>query len=148
MSDIFSWNLLFYATGLFAMILICTTPGRQLSIRTKFYLNKIKWGLAVISAFYWMIAVPYIGWTSIYPTKLDIPIEQNQTEYIRNNQTRIENLERQVEKSNKELRELREHYNFLIQLVMYGIVFYGANKMFPPKKIDIETIQENESHKL
>ena len=78
----------------------------------------------------------------------DIPIEQNQTEYIRNNQTRIENLERQVEKSNKELRELREHYNFLIQLVMYGIVFYGANKMFPPKKIDIETIQENESHKL
>jgi hypothetical protein len=148
MSSIFSWNLLFYATSFFAVMLIFTIPGRQFSVRTKLYLNKMKWGLAVISSFYWMIAVPYVGWTSIYPTKLEIPIEQNQTEYIKSNQIRIEDLEKQVEKSNRELRELREHYNFIIQLMMYGIMFYGANKLFPPKKIDLENIEENELHKL
>jgi TolA-binding protein len=144
------WDLAFYAISLTTVIWLFGRPESIFDKSKKtVLLKKVLWSLLILTMFYWTTTVPHIGsFINFTSNKIEVPIEKNEAQHLENHQRRILYLEQQLEQNNNELRELRQHYYLLLQIVMYGLLFYGITKITKSNEKELEEIKKESIFKL
>ncbi len=109
-------------------------------------MKKISWGLIIISMSYFIITFPYARHYNDYSSKSEYPPELNsntETKYIQEHHRRIEHLEREVERTQEEVWAIRERLSLMLQILMFGIIYYGSNQIFNSKNKNPENIDND-----
>ena len=148
MSSLNGWELLIYFFSIIAVSVLANLAGvNSQTYKSRFYLiKKVAWGIMIISSVYWVITFPYIG-SYDFSSKSKYPSELNankEAEYIKEHHQRIETLEEQV----KEFRAVRERLDLMLQIIIFGIIFYGCNQIFNSKKNDLGEVESDKFLKL
>ena len=139
-----NWELPIYGLSILGVSILANLSARPLAEKEKnFYLmKKIAWVFIIISMAYFTITFPYAGRYYNFSSKSDFPDElSSDTEaakYIKENHQRIEALERQMEKTREEVQAIRERLSLMLQILMYGIIFYGCNQIFNSKNKELK----------
>jgi hypothetical protein len=144
------WDLIFYAIAILSAIVLFGRPESVFNkTKTTIYINKVLWSFLVISLVYCGLTVPYIsGFINFPSNKIEIPIQQNEVKHLENHQRRILYLEQKLEQTNNDLKEFRQHYYMLMQIFMYGLLFYGITKITKSNEKELEEIKEDSIFKL
>jgi len=138
-----SWiGITIYFLSMGAIVLLAVTAVGQLRpslVPRKELIKKIAIGILAISASYWYITVPYAGRYYDFSNKLPYPdsavaTDSGQEKYLGDHHHRIESLERELKMQREESRELREHYQLVLQLGMYAIIYYASMLIFTRRK--------------
>jgi predicted transcriptional regulator len=143
-----NWESLIYLLSMIGVSVLANSSGKPLAgNEKKFYLmKKISWGLIVLSMAYFTITFPYAGNYYNFSNKSEYPAEltsNTETKYIQEHHQRIEDLEKEVERTREEVRAIRDRLSLMLQILMYGIIFYGCNQIFKSKNRELEEIDKD-----
>ena len=115
-------------------------PKERLHNRKKF-----SWAAVVVLVGYFFITVPYTGFFFRFGEDQDAPVKVDTVDaaerYVTNHERRISRLEMELEESREQLREVRDHYQRLLQFLMMGVFVFGFSQIF--KKRDAEPDQRS-----
>jgi hypothetical protein len=131
--------------------LIALSSGKARPIIRASYLKKTAWAILVFASIYWTASIPYIHSYYQYSGNLKYPESISageETRYIKDHHSRIEDLERELKEAKEDLRALKEHYWLMFQFIMYGVVFYGCSQIFDKKNKNLEEVQADRIEKL
>lgn len=144
-----------YGLSLFSIILLGSlSTGNKL--RNKFkdkteLVKKICLTVFIATSIYWIITFPYVDSYYSFPDKSDYPASVSvgkQFDYIEENHRRIESLERELQETKDELKAVAGRINLILQIIMHGLIYFGANWIFSSKKKDLQEIQSDQISKL
>ena len=134
MSDLTAFGLIFYFLSIIAIVILATLANGQVRPALRKYpVRKICWGILAVTAGYWFVGVPYVGKYYDFSTKKEFPqavTEETVGEVLRDHHGRIEKLERSLEEARTEASQLRDYLQMLLQLLMYGVIFYASQLIF------------------
>lgn len=134
-----------YGLSFLSIMLLGSITG-GIKLRNKFknkteLVKKICLAIFVVTSAYWIITVPHIGSFYSFPDKSDYPANvsvEEQSDYIKENHRRIESLERELTRTREQMEAFTERINLILQLVMYGPIYFGASWIFSSNKKDSE----------
>ena len=132
--DLSQLGFVVYFLSMAAVIALATLANRRIrpSLR-KYPVKKICWGVLVLCFGYWYVMMPYVGRYYDFSTKLDRPenveSQADITKYLRNDHDRITRLEEEVKRTNDDLRQVFHHYQLLLQLGWYAILYFGCSQI-------------------
>lgn len=109
-------------------------------------IKKICLGVFMITSMYWIITFPFVSPYFSFAEKTDYPAEisaEKQSDYIKEHHGRIENLERELKETKDELKAVTGRINLILQLVMYGLIYFGCTWIFNSNKKDLEENRDN-----
>lgn len=90
--------------------------------------KKICWAILIAVGAYWYITVPYIRSYFDSSNKLEFAIpltDSDQSKHIRNHETRIDRLEREVKETKEDLQALQKHYRNVVQVGWFAVLYLG-----------------------
>ncbi len=152
MSDLGFWGVTTYFFTIIAIAGLVTLASVKIQKERKaFYLKKILWGMLIISTIYWYLTVPFVGSYYKFSGNLEFPTNlspEEETKYIKDHHTRIENLEEELKETKEELDAIQKHYQMLIQFLFYAILYYGVNQIFNSKNKNLKEINKEELEKI
>jgi amino acid transporter len=152
MWDLGDFRLIAYFFSLLGVIALASTAGDKSHSKTRaFYIKKAAWAILIPVSFYWVISIPYVGFYHEHPKTPDYPTSISADEadrYIKENHSRIEGLQNELKETKEALREIQQHYYMILQIIMYGIIFYGGSQIFNSKNKSAEEIQSDQIEKL
>lgn len=152
MWDLGEFRLIAYFFSLLGVIALALAAGDKSHLKTRaFYIKKAAWAVLILVSFYWVISIPHVGLYHEYPKTLDYPTSISADEadrYIKENHSRIEGLQNELKETKEALREIQQHYYMILQIIMYGIIFYGSSQIFNSKNKSAEKIQLDQIEKL
>jgi Na+/melibiose symporter-like transporter len=148
-----SWTWLSYLINfltILAVMLLAMMAGTKPTKKVNaFYLKKVCWIILITGMSYWYITVPSVSRYHEFDKKLEYPTNtqliEEQGNYIREHQRRIDRVESELKETKDELREIKEHYNWVIKALWFGILYFGINQII--KKRD-ESLIESEEDKI
>jgi len=131
-----------YILTVMAIVLWATIATGRLRERLKpdeQLIKKITIGILVVSGGYWYVTVPYAGNYYDFSDHLSYPEnladESVQSKYLGDHHQRIEKLELELKNQREESRKLRDHYQLILQLAWYGLLYFGCMSIFGTKQI-------------
>lgn len=133
LTELGALGLVLYILSAIAVILLATLTHRTSRTRfEKLPLKKIAWGILVVGAAYWYVTAPYSTKQRNSPAsklilQADLESDSPETRYIHDHHYRIEDLERELEDTKKNLAKLTNHYYLALRLAMLGIIFFGTS---------------------
>ena len=148
------YELIIYGLSFISVMLLGGLSGKTLNKNFKnkeLLVKKICLGVFIITSMYWIITFPYVGSYYNFNDESDFSSDistEKQADYITENHKRIVNLEKELGRTKKELQEVSERVKLILQLLMYGMIYFGANWIFGSNKNDSEADQNNLSLNL
>ncbi len=154
MFHIEGYEWMIYCLSLLSITLLGSFSGRN--FKEKFagkteLVKKICLAIFVVTSMYWIITFPYVSSYYDFSDKSDYSsemISNKQSDYIIKNHRQIEVLERELKETKDELKAVTGRINLILQIIMYGLIYFGANWIFNSNKKDLEENQDNLSLKL
>jgi hypothetical protein len=133
---------------LLAVMILGTAAGTESKLKlTEFYVKKICWGLLIIGAIYFYTTVPFVGSYFEFSDKLQPPTTiksvEEQEKYIKDHHFRVESLERELKETKEELKEIRTHYDRIVQIIFYAILYFGIFQILKKNNESIGGITGN-----
>lgn len=144
-------TFLFTIIAIVGLVTLASVEVKPQKEQTARYLKKILWGMLIISASYWYLTIPYVGSYYKFSGNLEYPsnlIAEEETKYIKDHHTRIENLEEELKETKEELAAIREHYEMIIHFLFYAILYYGVNQIFKSKNKGSNKANKEEIQKI
>ena len=87
--------------------------------------------IALVVIFYWMITVPWVDrYYFLNSSKVDSSVELIEIKHTENQENRIIELERELKTSKDDIKNLRDHYYWFWQFIMYASIYFICSKMF------------------
>jgi len=138
-----SWiGITIYFLSMGAIVLVAVTAAGRLRPGLeprRELIKKISIGILAVSAGYWFLTVPYAGRYYDFSEKLPYPgsaveTDSGQQKYLGDHHHRIESLERELKMQREESRQLRVHYELVLQLVSYALLYYASMLIFTKRK--------------
>ncbi len=155
MYHIEGYELLIYGLSLLSVILLgnfsAKTVKPKLSQNKFLIVKKICLGVFILTSIYWIITFPYAGSyyrfseEADYPNKVEV---EQQSDYIVKNHRQIESLERELEQTKNELQAVTGRIQLILQLIMYGLIYFGASWIFTSNNRDTGEQPDNSSFDL
>jgi hypothetical protein len=149
MIHIEGYEWIIYALSLLSIILLGSLSGKivknKFKIKTE-YVRKICLAVFIATSIYWIITFPYVSSFYSFPEKSDYSAsssQEKQGDYIEENHRRIETLERELQRTREQLEAFAGRVNLILQLIMYGLIYFGANWIFSSNKKDAEENRDN-----
>ncbi|MEP7147926.1 MAG: hypothetical protein ABI857_03495 [Acidobacteriota bacterium] len=97
-------------------------------------IKRVSVGILVISAGYWWLIVPYERRYYDFSDKLEYRTSgeevANTGEHLREHLRRIESLERELENQREGSRQLRNHYELVLQLAFFAVLYLSSILIF------------------
>jgi hypothetical protein len=139
----YEWAI--YGLSLLSIMLLGIMSGGT-KLKGKFIsktqlVKKICLAVFVVTSIYWIITFPFVGSYYSFPDKSDYPANvsvEKQFDYTKENHRRIEILERELQETRDELKAFAGRVNLILQLIMYGLIYFGASRIFSSNKKDSE----------
>jgi hypothetical protein len=126
------YGLTLIALALLAAVM--TAPLRESLRGHEDLIKRASIGVLVISAGYWWVTVPYSGSYDDFSDKLAYPTKGEEVadpgKYLREYHSRIGSLERDLKEQREESRQLRNHYELVLQLAFFAFLYLSSVLIF------------------
>ena len=98
-----------------------------------FYRLKFVWAALIVLAGYMFLTVPYVGYFYRFVESPKVPdtIQSNDEarKHLLDHSQRIDRLEQELGESREQMREIRDHYQRILQLLMTAIFAFGFTQI-------------------
>lgn len=143
------YEWLIYGLSLLSIMLLGTfsfvNSTGNLSQSKLLVVKKICLGIFIITSMYWIITFPSISSYHSFSDKSDYPDKmktEEQSDYIAKNHRQIENLERELQETRDQMEAFSGRIDLFFQMIMYGLIYFGASWIFTSNKKDPEDIRK------
>jgi len=133
-----SWiGIVIYGLTILALALLAGVtigPVRPSFKGREYLIKRVSIGILVVSAGYWSGTVPYVGRYYDHSDKLAYPTNIEEVAdlgiYLREHHLRIESIERELKEQREESRELQKHYELVLQLAFFAVLYLSSILIF------------------
>jgi hypothetical protein len=131
------FGLLASFLGMLAVVLLAmATTGNLRKDWAHIPVAKIAWGLLIIASAYLYITVPYFS--SYHPPSKSLSYSNSQIDaevvvYLKDQNSRIDDIESELAETKEELQELRNNYKVIVQIGWFAILYFGLFSVFRKK---------------